>query len=97
MRTLGSMPNEKQLKIASETLYFYAPFAHRLGLYAIKNDLEDLALKYTEPDVFKTLSAKIEESREDRVAFIESFIYPIKNIACRTGPEISYRHPPEIH
>ncbi len=89
MRTLESMEHEKQLKIASETLYFYAPFAHRLGLYAIKNDLEDLSLKYTEPDVYKALSAKIEETRADREAFIGSFIHPIKKSLSQHG--LKYR------
>lgn len=85
MRTLGSMPHEKQLKVASETLYFYAPFAHRLGLYKLKNDLEDLSLKYTEPEVYKSISKEIEQSRQDREDFIESFIYPIKKSLSEMG------------
>jgi guanosine-3',5'-bis(diphosphate) 3'-pyrophosphohydrolase len=59
MRTLGSMPKDKQLKIASETAYLYAPLAHRMGLYSIKTELDDLALKYTEPEVFKTIALKL--------------------------------------
>jgi guanosine-3',5'-bis(diphosphate) 3'-pyrophosphohydrolase len=62
MRTLDAMPTEKQLKIASETIYFFAPLAHRLGLYAIKSQLEDLALKYTEPEVYTFISKKLEET-----------------------------------
>lgn len=85
MRTLGSMPQAKQLKIASETLYFYAPFAHRLGLYKLKNDLEDLSLKYTEPEVYESISLQIEQTRQDREDFIESFIYPIKKALSEMG------------
>src|SRR6187402_1235289 len=59
MRTLGSMPHDKQLKIASETAYLYAPLAHRLGLYAIKTELEDLAMKYTEPEIYNEIYSKI--------------------------------------
>lgn len=85
MRTLDSMPHKSQLKIASETIYFYAPFAHRLGLYAIKNDLEDLSLKYTEPEVYNSLSAKIEATRQEREVFIDEFIYPIKKSLSKLG------------
>ena len=59
MRTLGSMAKEKQLKIASETIYLYAPLAHRLGLNAIKTELEDLGLKYTEPEAYKEIAHKL--------------------------------------
>ncbi|NCD43379.1 MAG: bifunctional (p)ppGpp synthetase/guanosine-3',5'-bis(diphosphate) 3'-pyrophosphohydrolase, partial [Bacteroidia bacterium] len=78
MRTLESMPHEKQLKIASETLFLYAPLAHRLGLYLIKSELEDLALKYTEPEIFETITRKLKETEKDRKRFILKFIYPIK-------------------
>ena len=78
MRTLDSMPAEKQLKIASETSFLYAPLAHRLGLYAIKSELEDLALKYTEPEIYVTLSQKLKNDEIERHRFIAKFIYPIK-------------------
>ena len=58
MRTLDSMKREKQLKIASETAYLYAPLAHRLGLYSIKTELEDLAMKYTEPEIYNEITSK---------------------------------------
>jgi len=78
MRTLDSMPKEKQLKIASETIYLYAPLAHRLGLYAIKSELEDLAMKYTEPEIYTNISQKLRDSEAERAAFITRFIYPIR-------------------
>ncbi len=78
MRTLDSLPKEKQLKIASETQVLYAPLAHRLGLYAIKSELEDLAFKYTEPEIYNSISQKIEETEKERNRFISKFIYPIK-------------------
>ncbi len=78
MRTLGWMPLESQLKISSETSYLFAPLAHRLGLYAIKSELEDLALKYTEPDIYSTLARKLAETETERKRFIHNFIAPIK-------------------
>ena len=77
MRTLDSMPPVKQWKIASETSYLFAPLAYRLGLYAIKSELEDLALKYTEPAVYETIRKNLEESREERDAMLQKFIEPI--------------------
>ena len=85
MRTLDAMIPEKQLKIASETIYLFAPLAHRLGLYAIKSELEDLALKYTEPEVYKTILAQLEESSASRTKFISKFIYPIKKSLSTLG------------
>mgnify|MGYP003665836521 FL=1 len=64
MQTMDAMPAHKQVKIASETLYIYAPLAHRLGLYNIKTELEDLGLKYTEPEVFKDIVTKIKEVKK---------------------------------
>lgn len=79
MRTLESMPRNKQLKIANETIYLYAPLAHRLGLYAFKSELEDLYLKYSEPEVFNDISGKINETKDSRNKFIRNFIKPIKD------------------
>ncbi len=73
MRTMDAMPNYKQIKIASETLYIYAPLAHRIGLYKIKTELEDLSLKYTEPEVYRDIDQKMSETEEDRNAYIQAF------------------------
>lgn len=73
MLTMDAMPEHKQVQMASETLYIYAPLAHRIGLYNIKTELEDLSLKYTEPDVYKDIYDKIEDSKEEQLAYIESF------------------------
>lgn len=78
MRTLDSMKREKQLKIASETVYIFAPLAHRLGLYAIKTELEDLAMKYLEPDTYKEIARKLAETKRERTRYINEFIKPIK-------------------
>jgi len=77
MRTLDAMERGKQLKIASETIYLYAPLAHRLGLYAIKTELEDLALKYTEPEVYKMIVEKLQETKKERERFIKEFSAPV--------------------
>ena len=77
MRTLGSMARNSQLKIAHETIYIYAPLAHRLGLYQIKSELEDLYLKYTEPEVYKDISTKINISKFTRKKLIDGFMKPI--------------------
>ncbi|AEE18140.1 GTP pyrophosphokinase [Dokdonia sp. Hel_I_63] len=73
MQTMDSMRPDKQSKIASETLYIYAPLAHRMGLYNIKTELEDLSLKYTEPEVYKDLSSKITESKAQQDDYIKDF------------------------
>ena len=73
MQTMDAMPAHKQIKIASETLYIYAPLAHRLGLYNIKTELEDLGLKYTEPEVFNDITAKIKASKEEQQTYIDTF------------------------
>ncbi len=79
MQTMESMPPQKQVKIASETLYIYAPMAHRIGLYNVKTELEDLGLKYTEPEVYKDILGKIKESKEEQDAYIEAFTKTIRD------------------
>lgn len=78
MRTLDSMPRHKQLRIASETMYLYAPLAHRLGLYAIKSELEDLYLKYTDGEAYRNIVENINATKSARDKFIRSFISPIQ-------------------
>jgi len=85
MRTLEAMPKEKQLKIASETTFLYAPLAHRLGLHAIKSELEDLALRYTDPDAFQAVVTNLRDTKDDRTKFIRSFVRPIKAELDRQG------------
>ncbi|MBK7172816.1 MAG: bifunctional (p)ppGpp synthetase/guanosine-3',5'-bis(diphosphate) 3'-pyrophosphohydrolase [Bacteroidales bacterium] len=85
MRTLDSMPDYKKKNIAAETIYLYSPLAHRLGLYAIKSELEDLALKYTEPEIYNTIYQKLLETESARSRFIQKFIYPIKRDLARRG------------
>jgi len=79
MQTMDAMPPHKQVKIASETLYIYAPLAHRLGLYNIKQELEDLGLKYTEPEVYNSIASKIKESKEEQDQYIQAFADKLKD------------------
>ncbi|WP_420319845.1 RelA/SpoT family protein [Flagellimonas sp.] len=85
MLTMDSMPEHKQVKIASETLYIYAPLAHRIGLYNIKTHLEDLSLKYTEPEVYHDIQAKIEDTEEEQLAYIEDFSNVIRTSLDKEG------------
>ncbi|MDA9807826.1 RelA/SpoT family protein [Flavobacteriales bacterium] len=78
MRTLDAMTKPKQLKIASETLYLYAPLAHRLGLYAIKTELEDLGLKFTKTEVYKAIAEGLQATKEERNKYITKFCKPIR-------------------
>lgn len=78
MRTLGAMPRHKQLKIAAETSYVYAPLAHRLGLYNVKTEYLDLCMKITDPDNYKEIARKLAETKRSREAYIEAFIEPLK-------------------
>ena len=73
MKTLDFLSEEKQLKIASETLYIYAPIAHRIGLYEIKNELEDLSLKYTEPELFNDIKNNLEKTKDNQNLYIRNF------------------------
>ncbi len=95
MRTLDSMARDKQLKIASETLYLYAPLAHRLGLYRIKTELEDLGLKYTEQETYKTISEKLKNTEDVRKRFISRFTMPIKKSLTDQGLEFEIKGRPK--
>jgi GTP diphosphokinase / guanosine-3',5'-bis(diphosphate) 3'-diphosphatase len=91
MRTLDSMPKQKQLKIASETIFLYAPLAHRLGLYAIKSELEDLHLKYTETAVYEEIVEKISATKDARDRFIKKFIRPVQTALNEHGFDYSIK------
>jgi GTP pyrophosphokinase len=85
MRTLGSMRADKQLKIASETKFLYAPLAHRLGLYSIKTELEDLSMMYCEPDVYRDIETKLKSTADVRNRFIRRFMAPIRETLLHEG------------
>ena len=95
MRTLQSLPREKQLKIASETIYLYAPLAHRLGLYSIKSEMEDLYLKYTNEDVFLEIKEKLKGTKQARARFIRSFIKPIDKSIKDSGFSVEIKGRPK--
>lgn len=98
MRTLESMKREKQLKIASETVYVYAPLAHRMGLYNIKTEMEDLAMKYMEPDVYRDIAKKLAETKRERSKYINEFIRPIREKLERSQFNFEiYGRPKSIH
>src|SRR5678816_2888605 len=98
MRTLDSMKREKQLKIASETVYVYAPLAHRMGLYTIKTEMEDLAMKYMEPEIYREIARKLSETKKERTKFINEFIKPIKEKLEKAGFDFEiYGRPKSIH
>jgi len=91
MRTLGSMREDKKMKIASETSFLYAPLAHRLGLYNIKSELDDLSLKHTQPIVYQELESKLEKTREVRERFIQKFISPIAAVLEKQGLDFTIK------
>lgn len=95
MRTLESMAKHKQLKIASETLYLYAPLAHRLGLYKFKTELEDLGLKYTKTEIYKAISEKLDETKKNRYRYINKFIVPIKQELDKQAFKINIKGRPK--
>jgi len=98
MRTLDSMKREKQLKIASETVYVYAPLAHRMGLYTIKTEMEDLAMKYLEPETYKEIAQKLAETKRERTKFINEFIKPLNEKLEKSGFDFEiYGRPKSIH
>jgi GTP pyrophosphokinase len=95
MQTMDSMPEYKQVKIASETLYIYAPLAHRLGLYNIKTKLEDLGLKYTEPAVYNDIVSKIKETKEEQDEYINLVSDVLKNSLNEEGVEYTMKGRPK--
>ena len=95
MQTMESMVDYKQAKIASETLYIYAPLAHRLGLYNIKTQLEDLGLKYTEPEVYNDIVSKIKETKEEQDAYIKSISDVLSESLTKEGIEFSLKGRPK--
>ena len=98
MQTMESMRADKQVKIASETLYIYAPLAHRIGLYKIKTELEDLSLKYTEPDVYQDIHDKIKETKEEQDDYIREFSNIIENSLNAEGLNYEIKgRPKSIH
>src|SRR3990170_2034000 len=98
MRTMDSMKQEKQLKISSETVYVYAPLAHRMGLYNIKTEMEDLSMKYLEPGTYKEIARKLAETKKERTRFINEFIKPIKDKLEKGGFDFEiYGRPKSIH
>ena len=98
MRTMDSMKREKQLKISSETVYVYAPLAHRMGLYNVKTEMEDLAMKYMEPDSYKFIAQKLQDTKRERTRYINDFIKPIKEKLDKTGFDFEiYGRPKSIH
>jgi GTP pyrophosphokinase len=98
MRTMDSMKREKQLKISSETVYVYAPLAHRMGLYNIKTEMEDLAMKYMEPDTYRYIAQKLQDTKRERSRYINDFIKPIKTKLEKTGFDFEiHGRPKSIH
>ncbi len=98
MRTLDSMKREKQLKVSSETVWVYAPLAHRMGLYNIKTELEDLSMKYMEPETYKDIAQKLAETKRERTRYINEFIRPVKDKLISGGFDFEiYGRPKSIH
>ncbi len=98
MRTMDAMKQEKQLKIASETIWVYSPLAHRMGLYNIKTELEDLSMKYLEPDKYREIAKKLAETKRERTKYINEFIRPLKDKLTNSQyPTEIYGRPKSIH
>ncbi len=98
MRTMDSMKREKQLKISSETVYVYAPLAHRMGLYNIKTEMEDLSMKYLEPEEYREIARKLSETKRERSRYINEFVKPIKDKLEKGGFHFElYGRPKSIH
>ena len=98
MRTMEFMPRDKQLKLSSETVYLYAPLAHRLGLYTIKSELEDLSMKYMEGETYQFIKKKLNEKKAEREKFISDFIEPVWKVLSDQGMEADiFGRPKSIH
>jgi len=98
MRTMEYMPRDKQLKLSSETVYLYAPLAHRLGLYSIKSEMEDLSMKYMERETYQLIKKKLNEKKAEREKFISDFIEPIKTVLASQGLTADiFGRPKSIH
>jgi GTP pyrophosphokinase len=98
MRTLDAMKHEKQLKIASETIWVYAPLAHRMGLYNLKTELEDLSMKYMEPETYKEIAKKLAETKRERTKYINEFTRPLKEKLTQAEFEFEIQgRPKSIH
>src|SRR5215218_7225400 len=98
MRTMDSMKQEKQLKISSETVYVYAPLAHRMGLYNIKTEMEDLSMKYLEPGTYKEIARKLAETRRERTRYINEFVKPLQDKLTKAELDFEiFGRPKSIH
>jgi GTP diphosphokinase / guanosine-3',5'-bis(diphosphate) 3'-diphosphatase len=98
MRTLDSMKREKQLKISSETVWVYAPLAHRMGLYKVKTEMEDLAMKFMEPDAYKDIAQRLSETKRERTKYINEFIRPLNEKLKGSSFDFEiYGRPKSIH
>src|SRR5688500_9248048 len=98
MRTLDSMKREKQLKISSETVYVYAPLAHRMGLYTIKTEMEDLSMQYLEPEAYREIARKLAETKRERSRYINEFVKPLRDKLEKAELNFEiYGRPKSIH
>jgi guanosine-3',5'-bis(diphosphate) 3'-pyrophosphohydrolase len=85
MRTLDSLPEHKRMKLAGETIFLYAPLAHRLGLFAIKSELEDLSFKFRQPQIYEEIASKLKLSEKKYLAFLNKFSFPIIDKLTKAG------------
>ncbi len=96
MRTLDSMPEHKKMKMAGETIFLYAPLAHRLGLFAIKSELEDLSFKFRQPQIYEEIASKLKHSEKKYYALINKFSLPIIEKLTEAGYTVRYKRPTQI-
>ena len=95
MRTLDSMPEHKKMKVAGETIFLYAPLAHRLGLYAIKSELEDLSFKFRQPQIYEEISSKLKNSEKKNLSLINKFSFPIIQKLTEAGMQFDINGRPK--